>query len=54
MSNANVMPEPRPDVRVLRDDKLDAVNGGLVVNAIIGVLLFLLSPAVQPAASGKR
>jgi hypothetical protein len=33
------MPELGPDMRVLRDDEVDAVNGGLVVIAIIAVLI---------------
>jgi hypothetical protein len=32
---------------VLRDDEVDAVNGGLVVIAIIAVLIGMLVPAVQ-------
>jgi hypothetical protein len=35
--------------RVLADDELDAVTGGLVVLAIIQPLLGLLLPAVQSA-----
>ena len=31
----------------LRDDELNAVNGGLVVIAIIAILIGLLVPAVQ-------
>ena len=33
--------------RVLRDDEVDQVDGGLVVIAIIAVLIGLLVPAVQ-------
>jgi hypothetical protein len=35
------------ELRELRDDEIDAVTGGLVVNAIIGILIGLLLPAVQ-------
>jgi hypothetical protein len=35
------------EVRKLRDDEIDGVTGGLVVNAIIAVLIGLLLPAVQ-------
>jgi hypothetical protein len=35
------------EIRELTSDELDAVNGGLVVNAIIAVLIGLLLPAVQ-------
>ena len=35
------------EVRELRDDEIDSVNGGLVVIAIIAVLIGLLVPAVQ-------
>ena len=34
------------DLRELQDDELDAVSGGLVVNAIIAILIGLL-PAVR-------
>ncbi len=44
MSNPNVMSELEPDIRVLRDDEVDAVNGGLVVIAIIAILIGLLVP----------
>jgi lactobin A/cerein 7B family class IIb bacteriocin len=35
------------EIRELTSDEVDAVNGGLVVIAIIGVLVGLLLPAVQ-------
>jgi hypothetical protein len=35
------------EMRELRDDEIDGVNGGLVVIAIIAVLIGLLVPAVQ-------
>jgi hypothetical protein len=38
--------------RELQEDELDAVAGGLVVNAIIGVLIGLLLPA-PPPTGGK-
>jgi|GraSoiStandDraft_41_1057321.scaffolds.fasta_scaffold5869475_1 hypothetical protein len=34
--------------RELHDDELDAVSGGLVVNAIIAVLIGLLLPSPPP------
>jgi hypothetical protein len=40
-------------VQELRDDELDAVSGGLVVNAIIAVLIGLLLPEPPPTA-GKH
>ena len=46
MNNPN-LPEVEPDMRVLRDDEVDAVDGGLVVIAIIAVLIGMLVPAVQ-------
>jgi len=35
------------DLRELRDDEIDGVNGGLVVISIIGILVGLLLPAVN-------
>ena len=35
------------ELRALNDDELDAVEGGLVVRAIICVLIGLLVPAIQ-------
>jgi hypothetical protein len=47
MSNPNLASDVDLDLRVLRDDEVDAVNGGLVVIAIIAVLIGMLVPAVQ-------
>jgi hypothetical protein len=37
------------ELRELRDEEIDTVNGGLVVIAIIAVLIGLLLPAVNSA-----
>jgi hypothetical protein len=47
MSTQQVESEFDADTRVLRDDEVDQVDGGLVVIAIIAVLIGLLVPAVQ-------
>ena len=47
MDAQNVTPRLDQDIRVLRDDEVDAVDGGLVVIAIIAVLIGLLVPSVQ-------
>jgi hypothetical protein len=44
MSNSGIS-DNGSDMRVLRDDELDEVNGGLVVIAIIAILIGLLLPA---------
>ena len=36
------------EVRELRDDELNGVTGGLVVNAIIAILIGLLLPTDAP------
>ena len=41
-------------VQELREDELDAVSGGLAVNAIIAVLIGLLLPSDAPTTGGKR
>ena len=41
------------EVRELRDDELNGVTGGLVVNAIIAVLIGLLLPE-PPPTGGKH
>jgi hypothetical protein len=47
MSTQQVESEFDADIRVLQDDEVDQVDGGLVVIAIIAVLIGLLVPAVQ-------
>jgi hypothetical protein len=47
MSMQQVVSKCDADIRVLRDDEVDQVDGGLVVIAIIAVLIGLLVPAVQ-------
>ena len=47
MSDPNLAPKVDADMRMLRDDEVDSVNGGLVVIAIIAVLIGMLVPAVQ-------
>ena len=47
MSTQQVVSEFDADIRVLRDDEVDQVDGGLVVIAIIAVLIGLLVPAMQ-------
>ena len=37
------------ELRELQDDEIDAINGGLVVISIIGILVGLLLPAVNSA-----
>ena len=47
MSNPNLAPEDDADMRMLRDDEVDAVNGALVVIANTAILIGMLGPAVQ-------
>ena len=47
MGTPKVVSEFDADIRALRDDEVDQVDGGLVVIAIIAVLIGLLVPAVQ-------
>jgi hypothetical protein len=42
------------DIRELTSNEVDAVNGGLVVIAIIAILIPLLLPAVQHVAGEPR
>jgi hypothetical protein len=42
-----IMRSTSDELRELQDDDLDAVSGGLVVNAIIAVLICLVLPAVK-------
>ena len=44
-----VMSNTSDELRELRDEEIDTVNGGLVVIAIIAVLIGLLLPAVNSA-----
>jgi hypothetical protein len=44
---AKNMSKSNDELRELRDDEIDGVTGGLVVNAIIAVLIGLLLPTVQ-------
>jgi len=39
---------PDGELRELRDDELNGVTGGLVVNAIIAILIGLLLPTDAP------
>jgi hypothetical protein len=41
------MSDSSDELRELRDDEIDEVNGGLVVISIIGILVGLLLPAVN-------
>jgi hypothetical protein len=42
------MSDTSEEVRELRDDELNGVTGGLVVNAIIAILIGLLLPSDAP------
>jgi len=43
-----IMSNTSDELRELRDEEIDTVNGGLVVNAIIAILIGLLLPSDAP------
>jgi hypothetical protein len=47
MSLHEISPQETNEIRELTSDEVDAVNGGLVVIAIIAILIGLLVPEVQ-------